>query len=218
MIPISKDCGREGALVAAMLALRPPHDDFIAESIRAALRRDLGGVPSPLRWDRYAVCGRLGGGRLGALYEAVDLEASRRVAIRVLQRRVVPSDRLLHFSHPNLVEVYATGVDKKSSRAWVATELVDGVSLPRWIGQQRRSLADVLEVFRGAARGLAAAHIAGVTHGALRPDDILVSHGQAKVANLGLEGNASADDDEAALRGILDHALGRCELLAASAW
>ena len=212
MIPTSKEDGSDVALVAALRALKPPHDDFIAESIRAALRRDLGGVPSPLRWGRYAVCGRLGGGRLGALYEAVDVDAARRVAIRVLRRRVRVSPRLLCFSHPNLVETYELGVDSQSGRPWLATELVEGVTLPRWIGQQARSLADVLEVFRGAAQGLAAAHVAGVGHGALRAEDILVVSGTAKLANLGLIADVSRHDDEAALRELMARTFRRCTL------
>lgn len=84
--------------------------------------------------------------------------------------------------HPNLVEVYAL---EKVDGDWVAAmELCTGGSLRNLLPLSPRAVVDVgLQ----AAAGLAHAHHEiGLVHLDLKPDNLLLHHGQVKVADLGV--------------------------------
>ncbi len=154
---------------------------------------------------RYTIVGVVGSGAMGVVYAANDPRLERKIALKVLHREVgVGSavedskdlaeegrDRLLaeartlaQLSHPNLVAVHDVGLH--DGRVFVALELVDGVSLATWC-EARRSWRDVLDVFRQAGAGLAAAHAAGIIHRDFKPNNVLVSpDGRVRVVDFGL--------------------------------
>jgi hypothetical protein len=69
---------------------------------------------------------------------------------------------------------------------FVAMELVDGVSLSGWL-EGGRTWREALALCIGAGRGLAAAHAAGIIHGDVKPDNILVGgEGRALIGDFGL--------------------------------
>ena len=201
MIPTThrSETDAEPWVAQVLAAVRPPPDDFVAQAIFAGLRRRFAGVPSSLRLGRYVIAGRLGGGRLGVIYEAVDVPRARRVAIRVLRRGVAVDPAVTRLAHENVVEVLDLGTDHGSGRAWIAMELSDGVSLRRWMGQAPRSASEIRAVFRAAARGLGAAHAIGLAHGDFRAEHVFVGAGAVKVANFALYPAATPDDDAGAL-------------------
>jgi len=66
-------------------------------------------------------------------------------------------------------------------------ELIEGVTLRRWLEDAPRGRAEILGVFAQAARGLAAAHGAGIVHRDFKPDNVLVGNdGRVRVADFGL--------------------------------
>ncbi|MFO0598022.1 MAG: serine/threonine-protein kinase [Myxococcaceae bacterium] len=152
---------------------------------------------------RYRVTKLLGEGAMGRVFEANDPELHRAVAVKVvrgannpemrarLQREAQAAARV---KHPNVVTVYDVGT--VGEEVFVAMELVAGGSLRGWLKGGRREWADVVRVFTGAGRGLAAVHDAGLVHRDFKPDNVLLdADGTARVSDFGLVGverNAAA--------------------------
>jgi len=145
---------------------------------------------------------------MGVVYSAYDPELHRRVAIKLLHPeantvvRADGSSRLLReaqamarLSHPHVVSVYDAGTF--AGRVFITMELVEGLSLRHWLRAEHRSWRDILDVFRQAGRGLAAAHAAGLVHRDFKPANVLVSReGHAQVTDFGLA-RTTADLDAA---------------------
>ena len=72
-------------------------------------------------------------------------------------------------------------------RIFIAMEFVDGHTLGYWMQAKQRTLAEILDVFGAAARGLAAAHEKELVHRDFKPDNVMVaSDGQVRVMDFGL--------------------------------
>src|SRR5437868_8570514 len=141
---------------------------------------------------RYTLADRLGAGAMGVVYRADDVGLGRQVALKLLHRpddaltdRLIREARsMAQVNHPNVVGVYDVGVTDGTT--YIAMELVHGASLRRW-QQQSHSVAEIVEVYVAAGRGLAAAHAAGIVHRDFKPDNCLVgSDGRIRVTDFGL--------------------------------
>jgi tetratricopeptide (TPR) repeat protein len=66
-------------------------------------------------------------------------------------------------------------------------EFVEGSTLAAWLVERPRGWRDVLAIFVQAARGLAAAHAAGLVHRDFKPQNVMVGNdGTARVMDFGL--------------------------------
>ena len=144
---------------------------------------------------RYRIEKELGEGAMGVVHAAFDPELERRVALKVLrnldgngdarQRLLREARAMARLSHPNVAVVHEVGT--ADGRDYVAMELFDGGSLHDWLHAEKRSQREVIEAFRGAARGLAAAHRAGLVHRDFKPHNVLrSSEGRVCVTDFGL--------------------------------
>ena len=158
------------------------------------------------RVGRYLILEELGRGGMGVVYAALDPELDRRVAVKVLKRwedGVAGSQghkRLLReaqamakLKHRNVVTVYDAGIHE--SRMFMAFELVEGTTLTRWL-ETPRSVAEIVDVFVQAGRGLAAAHAKGLVHRDFKPDNVMIDLEEgrpvARVMDFGLARIAGA--------------------------
>jgi eukaryotic-like serine/threonine-protein kinase len=149
------------------------------------------------RIGRYVVSGSLGMGGMGVVLDAHDPDLDRRVALKLVRTgRVKDStllrDRLLReaqalarLSHPNVVAVYDVGT--LDDGVYVAMEYVPGPTLRVWLESATRTPAEILRMFAGAARGLAAAHAKALVHRDFKPENVIIGDdGRVRVLDFGL--------------------------------
>jgi len=140
---------------------------------------------------RYEVLRPLGAGGMGLVYLARDPELDRRVAIKLVRpgrrgsrsRLLREGQAVARLSHPNVVTVHDVG--EYGEDLFIAMEYVRGSTVGQWL-ETPRSWGQVLEVFRAAGRGLAAAHRAGLVHRDFKPDNVLLGDGRVVVSDFGL--------------------------------
>ena len=163
-----------------------------AASVRLAARKPVTPSMTGRMLGRFTLADRLGAGAMGVVYRADDVGLGRQVALKLLHRpddaltdRLIREARsMAQVSHPNVVAVYDVGVTDGTT--YIAMELVHGASLRRW-QQQPHSVAEIVEVYVAAGRGLAAAHAAGIVHRDFKPDNCLVgTDGRIRVTDFGL--------------------------------
>jgi len=141
--------------------------------------------------QRYQLRTRLGRGRLGDIYEALDepsrvLGIERRVAIQLLDEQVVASrhfadefernSRVLKaISHPNIVKLLEFGRD--GNRHFLLMELIEGASL-RFVLDDvgTPSMGETNAIVRAVGDALKHLHAKGIVHGNLKPENVLVTY------------------------------------------
>jgi tetratricopeptide (TPR) repeat protein/predicted Ser/Thr protein kinase len=151
------------------------------------------------RIGRFVLLDQLGAGGMGVVFAARDTDLERKVAIKVLRRgggQAAMRARLLReaqaiarLSHRNVVTVHEVGTIERGPAAgqvFLAMELIDGQTLTRW-QREPHAWRDIVEVYLQAARGLAAAHAAGLVHRDFKPDNALLGRdGEVRVTDFGL--------------------------------
>ncbi|MFC6899916.1 protein kinase [Nonomuraea dietziae] len=146
----------------------------------------------------YRVLDTAGQGGFGVVYKAYQERLDRVVALKVLtvdrvdQRTMRRFQRELQLTgrltgHPNVVTVFDTGTTR-AGKPYIAMEFFENGSLrDRVRAQGPLPLADVLRTGVKLAAALAAVHEAGVLHGDIKPQNILVSrYGEPAIADFGV--------------------------------
>ena len=154
---------------------------------------------------RYTLLERIASGRVGGVYRATDQRAEREVAVRVIsagglddsaRARLRSSFRaeartVVRLAHPNLVQGLDYGSDERLGLHYLVTELHEPRHLEDWLQRYGPPpLPGALALVLQAARGLGAAHAAGLVHRGVRPGTLLVDDAgdgtvQLRVADFG---------------------------------
>ncbi len=144
----------------------------------------------------YKILDRIGVGGIGDVYRGRDTRLGRTVAIKVVKPEIagdaVRRERFVRdaraasvLSHPSIAALYDIGEDQGA--LFVAFEFVPGETLRAEIAGRAMNPRRALELAVQMADALADAHAAGVVHGDLKPDNVIVTpKGRVKILDFGL--------------------------------
>src|SRR6266446_5713534 len=144
----------------------------------------------------YRIESLLGVRGMGEVYLARDERLGRKVALKLLPKRLTADETQLSrfktearsasaLNHPNILTVYEIGTE--GNRHFIATEFIEGMTLRAALARGRMSVHDALEIVVQVASALSAAHETGVVHRDIKPENIMIRpDGYAKVLDFGL--------------------------------
>jgi eukaryotic-like serine/threonine-protein kinase len=149
---------------------------------------------------RYALGTELGRGGMGVVWLATDQVLQREVALKEISypihltdtERAVLRERTLRearaaarLDHPCVVTIH--DVVEEDGRPWLVMEHVHSRSLQRLIEETGPlSPVEVARIGLDVLAALEVAHAAGVVHRDVKPANVLLDHGQAKLADFGI--------------------------------
>ncbi len=204
---------RRGALVSEACAGDPDVEAIVHRLLHAADRsagfletpalertpETLLGIPDAV--GDYLVIGVLGTGGMATVYEAVQDNPRRRVALKVMHQSMSRTDALLRFRleaqtlarlhHPGIAQIYEAGVARlgqSTSAPFFAMELVqDAMSLTAFADRHACPLRERLAMLASVCDAVHHGHQHGIVHRDLKPENVLVGgDGSAKIIDFGV--------------------------------
>ncbi|HKC91699.1 MAG TPA: protein kinase, partial [Candidatus Limnocylindria bacterium] len=151
---------------------------------------------------RYKLADRIGGGGMADVFRAHDRTLDRYVAIKVMRPAFATDPEFVErfhreaeamgaIEHPNIVRVLDYGAS--ADGPYIVMELVAGGTL--WDLMRARGRVDqyiAAQIAAAIADGLEAAHVRGVLHRDLKPDNVLLDEGRPKITDFGIARLAAA--------------------------
>lgn len=151
----------------------------------------------PGRLSHFVLIDELGSGAMGMVYRAVDENLDREVALKVMREEYSADEKAIEMlrqeaqaaaalNHQNVVQVYEFG--QSLNQPFIVMELVNHGRLDaEMVDGAKVDEGFLLKTARDVSEGLAAAQAAGLTHGDIKPANILYDkQGGAKVVDFGL--------------------------------
>lgn len=143
---------------------------------------------------RYEIIRPIADGGFARVFLARDPALDREVALKVPKPDVLVSDEArvrfqrearaaAMLSHPSIVPVFEAGND--GPIFWIASEYCDGSTLSEWIkgrGNENIDLQESVAIMAELASAIQHAHMRGILHRDLKPDNILLKTGDGDVS------------------------------------
>lgn len=132
----------------------------------------------------YRITRQLGEGAMGQVFEGLQEEIGKRVAIKVLHphlaqfpeavNRFLNEARAVNLiAHPSLVTIFESGRLPDNS-AYIVMEFLDGELLSNRVQSGALTIADTMRLGRQIASALQAAHEKNIVHRDLKPENVFV--------------------------------------------
>lgn len=147
--------------------------------------------------SHYKILEKLGEGGMGVVYRAEDTKLQRQVALKFISSRVHSNPearvRFIHearaaaaISHANICTIYEID-ETDDGQTFICMACYEGESLDNTIQRGQIPVGEALKIAIQVARGLSAAHEAGVVHRDIKPGNVMVSdRGDARIVDFGL--------------------------------
>jgi len=162
----------------------------------------------PVRIGKYEVLRHIASGGMGAVYKALDVEAQREVALKVLPPDLAANPRMCErfrreaqaaarLRHENVAAIYEFG--EVAGTFFLALEFVDGIDLHEYLERHGKLSPDVARDFlKQAAKALAHVHNQGIVHRDIKPSNFLLTMKDGrpllKLSDLGLARQVREED------------------------
>ncbi len=188
--------------VLALLGVRAASPDFLAapafeEGMELLHAATVGGELQPGEMlGECRIVSLLGEGGMGEVYLAEDTRLERRVAVKLLKRRLDDSSLARRFrherkvlaalTHPNVARLYGGGVSPEG-RSYLVMEYVEGERLDQFCQARGLNVAARLALFRKVCAAVSYAHQNLVVHRDLKPANLRVTaEGEPKLLDFGI--------------------------------
>jgi serine/threonine protein kinase len=145
----------------------------------------------------FKISRQIGSGASAQVYEAVNVERSEIVALKVIATPNTKDDEvfkrfrreanlLQSLQHQNVVRLFQFW--ETADKFFMELEFVDGRSLRQWLAEEAETLIEQrLWILAQICQALGATHAEGIIHRDLKPDNVLIGwNGDTKLSDFGL--------------------------------
>ncbi|MCR4694654.1 MAG: Stk1 family PASTA domain-containing Ser/Thr kinase [Pseudobutyrivibrio sp.] len=166
--------------------------------------------------DRYEVINKVGSGGMSDVYKAKDHILGREVAVKVLKQEFSEDATFVAkfrseaqsaagLEHPNIVNIYDVG--SENGIYYIVMEYVEGITLKTYIEKKGQlNFKEAISIAIQVGRGIEAAHIKGIIHRDIKPQNIIIStEGKVKVTDFGIARAASSNTIHADVMGSVHY-------------
>lgn len=160
------------------------------------------GIPVP--FGRYLLRRQLGHGGMGIVWEALDTDLGRPVALKMLlasgedfdagavERLLREARAAARLRHPGIVGILDIG--QAEGRHYFTMDLVQGRSFEKLLSTSSLPERSRIEVVAAVAEALGAAHAEGIVHRDVKPSNIIVDlRGRPVLVDFGLARDGAVD-------------------------